>query len=158
MAVLAHRIVPHLWFDREARQAAEFYCSVFPDSEITHVGTLHGTPSGTVETVSFRLLGQPFLAISAGPLFRFNESISFVVLCDTQAEVDRYWEALSASPEAERCGWLKDRYGVSWQVVPRVLLEMLQDPDRDRVARVTAAFLGMKKLEIAALRASFEGA
>lgn len=157
MAVLAHKIVPHLWFDREAREAAEFYCSVFPDSRIVHVGTLHGTPSGTVETVSFQLLGQPFLAISAGPFFRFTEAISFVVLCDAQEEVDRYWGALSASPEAEACGWLKDRYGVSWQIVPRVLLEMLQDPDPQRVARVTATLLGMKKLEIAALRASFEG-
>ncbi len=157
MARMEGRIVPHLWFDREAREAAEFYCAVFPDSRITDITILHDTPSGTVESVSFELLGQPFMAISAGPLFRFTEAVSFVVLCDTQEEIDYYWQRLSAVPEAEQCGWVKDRYGLSWQVVPAVLGEMLRDPDPRAVARVTAAFLRMKKLDIATLQAAFAG-
>jgi predicted 3-demethylubiquinone-9 3-methyltransferase (glyoxalase superfamily) len=105
------RIVPHLWFDKEAREAAEFYVSVFPDSKITSVTTLHDTPSGGVDVVSFELSGQAFMAISAGPMFKFNESVSFIVDCKTQAEIDYYWEKLSAVPEAEQCGWLKDNAG-----------------------------------------------
>ncbi len=106
------KIVPHLWFDKEAKEAAEFYCSVFPDSRITSITTLHDTPSGDCDIVSYTLSGQPFMAISAGPLFKFNESISLMVYCDTQSEIDYFWEKLSAVPEAEQCGWLKDKYGL----------------------------------------------
>jgi len=155
---LAHPITPHLWFDREAVEAAEFYCSVFPDSRITKVSTLHHTPSGSVDVVTFELAGQPFQAISAGPQFRFTEAISFIVYCDTQEEIDYYWERLSAVPEAEQCGWLKDRYGLSWQIVPARLEEWLLGGDEARNARVTEAFLAMKKLDIAALERAARGA
>lgn len=107
--------------------------------------------------VSFRLLGQSFMAISAGPLFTFNESISFMVHCDTQEEIDGYWEKLSADPQSEQCGWLKDKYGLSWQIVPSIMDAMMQDKDADKVTRVTQAFLGMKKFDITALQAAYEG-
>jgi predicted 3-demethylubiquinone-9 3-methyltransferase (glyoxalase superfamily) len=145
------KIVPHLWFDKEAKEAAEFYASIFPNSRITNVTTLHDTPSGDVDVVSFELSGQPFMAISAGPLFKFNESISFVVDCETQEELDHYWKKLSAVPEAEQCGWLKDKYGLSWQIVPSRMDEMLQSGTKEQIARVTQAFLPMKKLDIAEL-------
>jgi predicted 3-demethylubiquinone-9 3-methyltransferase (glyoxalase superfamily) len=157
VATIKQKIVPHLWFDKEAREAAEFYASVFPNSKVTHVSTLHDTPSGDCEFVSFELLGQPFMAISAGPLFKFNESISFMVYCETQQELDHYWEKLSADPEAEQCGWLKDRYGLSWQILPARLDEMLETGTEEQVARVTQAFLPMKKLDIAALERAFQG-
>lgn len=112
------QIVPHLWYDKEAKEAAQFYCSVFPGSKIDYVTTLHDTPSGDCDVVSFTLMGQPFMAISAGPLFKFNESISFIVHCDTQEEIDHYWKKLSADPSSEQCGWLKDKYGLSWQIAP----------------------------------------
>jgi predicted 3-demethylubiquinone-9 3-methyltransferase (glyoxalase superfamily) len=151
------RITPHLWFDKEAREAAEFYASVFPDSRIKDTTTLHHTPSGTVEIVPVELLGQEFMLLSAGPLFKFNEAISFIVHCDTQEEIDYYWEKLSAVPEAEQCGWLKDRYGLSWQIVPTVLGEMVKDKDEQKLGRVTTAFLQMKKFDIAELLRAFEG-
>ncbi|MDW7774020.1 MAG: VOC family protein [Desulfobulbaceae bacterium] len=157
MAEIKQKIVPHLWFDKEAKEAANFYCSVFPDSKITNISTLHDTPSGDCDIVSFTLFGQPFMAISAGPLFKFNESISFMVYCDTQEEIDYYWEKLSAVPEAEQCGWLKDRYGLSWQVVPAALDKMMQDHDSERLARVTQAFLKMKKFDLAALQRAYDG-
>ena len=157
MAVMQNRIVPHLWYDKEAREAAEFYCSVFPDSSITNVTTLHGTPSGDTEIVSFVLDHQPFMAISAGPLFRFNESISFIVYCENQTEIDYYWDQLSAVPEAEQCGWLKDKYGLSWQVVPTAMDTMMRDTDPVRLARVTEAFLQMKKFDLAALQRAYDG-
>ena len=116
--VMTHKITPHLWFDKEAREAAEFYTSVFPKSKIKSTTTLQNTPSGTVEVVTIDLMGQEFMLLSAGPLFKFNESISFIVRCKTQKEIDYYWERLSAVPEAEQCGWLKDKYGLSWQIVP----------------------------------------
>lgn len=291
-----HKIRPHLWFDEEAKEAAAFYTSVFPNSKITHVTTLHDTPSGTVDVVSFELSGQPFMAISAGPLFKFtpavsllvacktkeeadacwkqlseggtplmpldaypfserygwtqdkyglswqimyvgdqeakqkitptllfvgdvcgkaeeainfyvsvfrnaqvgdilrygtgeepdkegtikhaaftlegqefaamdsahahnftfNEAISFMVSCDTQAEIDYYWNTLSAVPEAEQCGWLKDKYGLSWQVVPTGMDEMMRSGDQEKIARVTEAFLKMKKFDIAELKKAYE--
>lgn len=151
------KIVPHLWFDKEAREAAEFYCSVFPNSKVIGITTVHGTPSGDCDVVRFSLSGQPFISISAGPLFKFNESISFVVSCETQEEIDRYWKKLSAEPEAEQCGWLKDKYSLSWQIVPRVMDEMMQSNDPEKVARVTRAFLRMKKLSIAGLQKAFGG-
>jgi len=124
------KITPHLWFDKEAKEAAEFYTSVFPKSKIKDTTTLHNTPSGSVDIVTIELLGQEFMLISAGPLFKFNEAISFIVYCDTQEEIDYYWEKLSAVPEAEQCGWLKDKYGLSWQIVPTVMDEMLKDKDK----------------------------
>ena len=151
------QIVPHLWFDTQAREAAAFYASIFPDSTVTNVTTLRGTPSGDSDIVSFTLAGQPFMAISAGPLFRFNESISFIVRCETQAEIDRYWAQLSADPAAEQCGWLKDKYGLSWQIVPTRLDAMLEGGTEEQRARVTQAFLPMKKLDIAALERAYAG-
>ncbi|WP_298436154.1 VOC family protein [Geobacter sp.] len=151
------KITPHLWFDKEAREAAEFYTSVFPESRIKDTTTLHNTPSGSVDIVTIELLGQEFMLISAGPLFKFNEAISFMVHCDTREEIDYYWEKLSAVPEAEQCGWLKDRYGLSWQIVPAVMADMMKDKDREKLARVTEAFLRMKKFDIAALKQAYEG-
>ena len=151
------KIVPHLWFDKEAKEAAEFYCSVFPNSKITNVTTLRNTPSGDCDVVSFMLDGQPFMAISAGPLFKFNESISFMVYCDTQEEIDDYWDKLSAVPEAEQCGWLKDKYGLSWQIVPAVMDDMMQEKDPEKLARVIEAFLKMKKFDIATLQRAYRG-
>ena len=151
-------ITPHLWFDKEAREAAEFYCSVFPNSRITNVTTLRDTPTGDCDVVSFELNGQPYMAISAGPLFKFNESISFMVNCDTQAEIDNYWKKLSAVPAAEQCGWLKDRYGLSWQIVPSALGEMLEKGTPDQIGRVTQAFLKMKKFDVETLRRAYEAA
>jgi predicted 3-demethylubiquinone-9 3-methyltransferase (glyoxalase superfamily) len=150
------RIVPHLWYE-EAKEAAEFYASVFPGSKITNVTTLHDTPSGDTDVVSFELFGQPFMAISAGPLFKFNESISFMVYCESQQEIDSYWEKLSADPEAEQCGWLKDKYGLSWQIVPKRMDEILVSGTEEQVARVTQAFLPMKKLDIAELEKAYAG-
>ena len=151
------RITPHLWFDKEASEAAEFYTSVFPNSKIKDTTTLHNTTSGSVDIVTIELLGQEFMLISAGPLFTFNEAISFMVHCDTQEEIDYYWGKLSAVPEAEQCGWLKDKYGLSWQIVPTVMAEMMKDKDPQKLARVTEAFLKMKKFDIAALKRAYEG-
>jgi len=151
------KITPFLWFDKEAREAATFYTSVFKDSKIKNSTTLRNTPSGAVEIVAVELCGQKFTLMSAGPLFKFNEAISFVVHCDSQKEIDYYWEKLSAVPEAEQCGWLKDKYGLSWQIVPTALEKMLQDKDARKVARVTKAFLKMKKFDIAALRRAYKG-
>jgi len=157
VAEIRQKIVPHLWYDKEAKEAAEFYCSVFPDSKITNVTTLHDTPSGDADIISFTLSGQPFMAISAGPLFKFNESISFMVYCDTQDEIDHYWNKLSAVPEAEQCGWLKDRFGLSWQIVPTAMEKMMADGDPERMTRVTQAFLKMKKFDVAELERAYEG-
>ena len=157
MATLRQKIVPHLWYDKEAKEAASFYCSVFPDSKVTNVTTIHDTPSGDCDVVSFTLMGQDFQAISAGPLFRFNESISFMVKCDTQEEIDRYWAKLSAVPASEQCGWLKDKYGMSWQIVPAIMDRMMTDKDPEKVARVVQAFMPMKKFDIAALQRAYEG-
>jgi predicted 3-demethylubiquinone-9 3-methyltransferase (glyoxalase superfamily) len=155
MVSIKHKIVPHLWFDTEAKEAARFYCSIFPDSEVTAITKLHDTPSGNCDVVLFTLFGQPFMAISAGPLFKFNESISFIVNCDTQEEIDNYWKMLSAKPESEQCGWVKDKYGLSWQIVPTLMEEMMQDSDPEKVARITQAMLKMKKLDIGALQRAF---
>lgn len=156
MPVIKQKIVPHLWYDKEAKEAAEFYCSVFPDSKITSLTRIHDTPSGDCDVVSFELSGQAFMAISAGPLFKFNESVSFIVYCDTQKEIDHYWKKLSAVPESEQCGWLKDKYGLSWQIVPALMDEMMKSKDEKKVARVTKAFLKMKKLDIAELKKAFD--
>ncbi len=151
------KITPHLWFDKEAKAAAEFYTSVFPDSTITNITTLHNTPSGDADVVSFLLSGQPFMAISAGPYFKFSEAISFIVHCDTQEEIDYYWGKLSYVPESEQCGWLKDKYGLSWQIVPTAMDRMMKDKDEKKIARLTEAFLKMKKFDIKALEQAYEG-
>jgi len=151
------KIIPFLWLDREAGEAAKFYTSVFKESKIKNSTTIHNTPSGTVEIVTIALFDQEFTLMSAGPLFRFNEAISFVVYCDNQKEIDYFWGKLSADPKAEQCGWLKDKYGLSWQIVPTALPKMLQDKDARKVARVTQAFLKMKKFDIQALERAYEG-
>lgn len=158
MATIEHKIVPHLWFDREAKEAAAFYVSVFKGSRVKSTVTFHDTPSGTVDVVTFELFGQEFMAISAGPLFKFNESISFIVKCDSQEEIDFYWEKLTGDGGQEsQCGWLKDKYGLSWQIVPAIMDEMMQSKDPERLARVTQAFLAMKKFDIAALQRAYDG-
>lgn len=157
MAAIRHKIAPHLWFDKESKEAAEFYTAIFPDSKIINIKTIHNTPSGDCDVVSFELSGQPFMAISAGPLFKFNESISFMIYCDTQEEVDYYWEKLSAVPEAEQCGWLKDKYGLSWQVVPTGMDDMMKNGSKEQIARITQAFLKMKKFDLAKLRQAYDG-
>lgn len=151
------KITPFMWFDKEARAAAEFYTSVFKDAQIIDSTTLENTPSGTVEIVTIELFGQQYQLMSAGPLFKFNEAISFVVICDTQQEIDYYWGKLSAVPEAEACGWLKDKFGVSWQIVPTVMYEMQKTKDRQALARITDAFLKMKKFDIAELQKAYCG-
>lgn len=151
------KIVPHLWFDKEAREAAEFYCSVFSDSKVKNITTLHNTPSGDVDVVSFELSGQAFMAISAGPIFKFNEAISFIVNCKDQDEIDYFWEKLSAVPEVEQCGWCKDKFGLSWQVVPTILDQMMASGDQEKIARVTEVLLKMKKFDIKKLQEAYEG-
>jgi predicted 3-demethylubiquinone-9 3-methyltransferase (glyoxalase superfamily) len=148
------KITPWLWFDTEGEEAARFYTSVFPNSkivEITHYGSAGPRPEGMVLTVVFELDGQQLAALNGGPDFTFNEAISLEVGCKDQDEVDRYWSKLSEGGEAGPCGWLKDKYGVSWQIVPTVLGELLADPDREKAQRVMAAMLKMKKIEIAEL-------
>ena len=142
------KITPCLWFDGKAEEAAAFYASIFPDSSIT--GITPG-PAGEALAVAFRLAGVDFLALNGGPQFRFNEAISLSIDCRTQAEVDELWARLSEGGSAGRCGWLKDRYGLSWQVVPRRLSELLADPDRAKAARVMDAMMGMTRLDIRAL-------
>jgi predicted 3-demethylubiquinone-9 3-methyltransferase (glyoxalase superfamily) len=162
--VTAHRIqkiTPHLWFARDAAEAARFYASIFPDSRVESVTPLPADtssgPAGSVDIVEFTLCGQAFLAIGAGPLDPFNHAISFVVSCEDQAEIDRYWDALREGGSTEQCGWLKDRYGVSWQIVPTLLGELMKQPDRTRARRVAEAMLKMVKLDLAGLKAAYEG-
>ncbi|OAI42959.1 hypothetical protein AYO41_03205 [Verrucomicrobia bacterium SCGC AG-212-E04] len=156
---IAQRITPCLWFDHEAEEAARFYTHIFKNSEITdisHYGEagkeIHGRPPGSVMTVVFELDGTSFTALNGGPAFKFNEAISLQVFCDTQAEIDYFADKLAADPNAQQCGWLKDKYGVSWQIVPAFLAELMADPDRAKVDRVMSAIMGMKKLDMAALR------
>jgi predicted 3-demethylubiquinone-9 3-methyltransferase (glyoxalase superfamily) len=154
------RITPFLWFDAQAEEAAQFYTSLFPNSTVRRVSrygeTGPGTP-GSVMTVDFELDGQPFTALNGGPQYRFTEAVSFFVSCETQEEVDRYWSSLSEGGEEGPCGWLKDRYGLSWQIVPTTLMRLLGDPDRDKAERAMAAMLEMRKLDIAELERSAEG-
>jgi predicted 3-demethylubiquinone-9 3-methyltransferase (glyoxalase superfamily) len=159
--VATTKIVPHLWFAEHAVEAASFYVSLFPDSHVDSVSTVPvetpSGPPGSVKVVEFTLAGQPFMALEAGPLDPFNHSVSFLVNCEDQAEVDRLWDALAEGGEIEQCGWLKDRYGLSWQIVPTVLGELTKDPDRGRAKRVIEAMLQMKKLDIEALRRAHAG-
>jgi predicted 3-demethylubiquinone-9 3-methyltransferase (glyoxalase superfamily) len=145
------KITPCLWFDTEGEEAARFYTSVFPNSRIIDIaryGSAGPRPEGTVMTVSFELDGQEYIALNGGPEFTFDEAISFQVNCETQEEVDAFWSKLSEGGEEGPCGWLKDRFGLSWQVVPTVLSELLGDPDREKSQRVMKAMLSMRKIEI----------
>jgi predicted 3-demethylubiquinone-9 3-methyltransferase (glyoxalase superfamily) len=160
------KISPFLWFNRQAEEAANFYTSIFPNSRITELACypdygkeFHGATAGTVMTVAFELDGRSFIAFNGGPVFRFNESISMTVYCDNQEELDHYWERLGEGGDeaARQCGWLKDKYGLSWQIVPRVLPEMLVDPDPERAKRAFAAMMDMRKLDIAALKRAQAG-
>jgi predicted 3-demethylubiquinone-9 3-methyltransferase (glyoxalase superfamily) len=155
------RITPFLWYAKEAEEAAAFYVSIFPDSRITRVVSMQSEspsgPPGSVKVVDFVLFGQEFVAMSAGPLDPFNHAVSFVVNCKDQAEIDRYWDALLEGGTPEQCGWLKDRYGLSWQIVPTVLGEMMAEPDRAKSKRASDAMLKMVKIDIAALQAAFDG-
>jgi predicted 3-demethylubiquinone-9 3-methyltransferase (glyoxalase superfamily) len=155
------KITPFLWYAKEAEEAAAFYASIFPDSRVTRVTAMQSEspsgPPGSVKVVEFVLFGQPFVAMTAGPLDPFNHAISFVLNCKDQAEVDRYWNALLQGGSAEACGWLKDRYGLSWQIVPTVLFEMMASPDKAKSKRASDAMMKMVKLDIAALQAAFDG-
>jgi predicted 3-demethylubiquinone-9 3-methyltransferase (glyoxalase superfamily) len=145
------KLTPCLWFDTEGEEAAKFYTSVFPNSkivEVTRYGSAGPRDEGTVMTVSFELDGQRFTALNGGPDFTFSEAISFEVRCESQEEVDRYWSTLSEGGEEGPCGWLKDKFGVSWQIVPKVLIELITDPDQEKAQRVMAAMLKMRKIEI----------
>jgi predicted 3-demethylubiquinone-9 3-methyltransferase (glyoxalase superfamily) len=154
------KIVPCLWFDDQGEDAANFYVAIFRDSRITNVSRygeagkeVHGKKPGTAMTVAFELEGQPFTALNGGPQFKFNQAISFQISCESQAEVDHYWDELSegGDPNAQQCAWLKDKFGLSWQVVPTALPRLLSDPDRAKAGRVMNAMLKMKKIDIAAL-------
>lgn len=154
------RIIPNLWFDTQAEEAANFYVSIFPNSRVTEITryTEAGPgPAGSVLTVNFELDGQQFTGINGGPQFTFDEAVSLLIECADQDEVDHYWEKLTDGGQEVQCGWLKDRYGLSWQVVPAGWEAMMTDPDPERVARSTTAMLGMVKLDIAALRAAADG-
>jgi predicted 3-demethylubiquinone-9 3-methyltransferase (glyoxalase superfamily) len=162
----AQAITPCLWFDSEAEQAAQFYTGIFKNSQIHSITRyseagreVHRRPPGSVMTVEFELNGQPFTALNGGPVFKFNEAVSFQIMCKTQEEVDHYWNRLGegGDPSAQQCGWLKDKYGLSWQVVPTKMIEMLNDPDREKADRAFEAMMKMKKLDIAELQRAFEG-
>ena len=156
------KVVPCLWYVEKAEEAARFYVSLLPDSRIDGVTPLPADspsgPAGSVQVVEFTLAGRPFMAMSAGPLDPFNHAVSFMIECDDQAEVDRLWDALSAGGTVEQCGWLKDRYGLSWQIVPKALGEMMKDKDRARARRVAEAMLKMVKLDVEGLRRAYDGA
>ena len=164
MPISAKMLMPCLWFDTQAEAAANHYVSIFPKSKlgkITRYGKegkeVHGKPAGSVLTVEFEIEGVKFLALNGGPQFKFDEAVSFQVLCETQAEIDYFWSKLSQGGEEGPCGWLKDKFGLSWQVVPTVLPEMLQDPNAEKAARVMKALLQMRKLDIAALKCAQTG-
>lgn len=160
------KITPCLWFDGKAQQAAEFYTGIFPNSKMGTISRYteagrehHGQEPGSVLMVAFELDGTAFSALNGGPMFKFTEAVSFQISCDSQDEVDHYWDQLSEGGDdnAQQCGWLKDRYGLSWQVVPKALLEMISSPDTLKAGRALQAMMDMKKLDIATLRRAFEG-
>jgi predicted 3-demethylubiquinone-9 3-methyltransferase (glyoxalase superfamily) len=163
---VVQKITPCLWFDDQAQEAAEFYTAVFRNSKIVTVARygeaghdVHGKPAGTVMTVAFELEGQAFTALNGGPMFKFNEAVSFQINCETQEDVDYYWNKLSKGGDAraQQCGWLKDKYGLSWQVVPRVLVELISDSDPEKSGRVMEAMLQMKKIDIDGLKRAYAG-
>lgn len=160
------KITPCLWFDTQAEEAANYYCAIFPNSRIQRISrygeaghNLHRKPAGSVLTVAFELDGNPFTALNGGPIFTFNEAISLQVYCTTQTELDHYWDRLSAGGDAaaQQCGWLKDKYGMSWQIVPATLEEMISDADHRKSERVMTALHNMKKLDIATLQQAYDG-
>jgi predicted 3-demethylubiquinone-9 3-methyltransferase (glyoxalase superfamily) len=154
------KITPCLWFDNQAEEAVNFYISIFKNSKrtrVSHYGKSGPQPEGTVMTLTFELDGQEFMALNGGPHFKFNEAISFVVNCKTQEELDDYWEKLSAGGEKVQCGWLRDKYGVSWQIVPTIIGDIFQDKDPAKTQRVMDALLKMVKLDIKALKQAYEG-
>ena len=164
MPIGKHQITPCLWFDTQAEEAAKFYVSIFKNSKIGRVSRygkagqeVHGKKPGSVMVAEFELDGQPFVALNGGPQFKFTEAVSFQIPCDTQDEIDHFWNALSKGGQEGPCGWLKDKYGLSWQVVPTVLPQMLMDPDAEKSARVMNAFLKMKKFDLETLKLAFEG-
>jgi predicted 3-demethylubiquinone-9 3-methyltransferase (glyoxalase superfamily) len=164
MPITAQRITPCLWFDTQAEDAAKWYVAIFKNSRILRTSRygkegheIHGREAGSVMTVEFEIEGQRFVALNGGPQFKFNEAVSFQVHCGTQEEIDHYWSKLTEDGEEGPCGWLKDRYGVSWQVVPAILPEMLMDPDPEKSGRVTKAFLQMRKFDIEALERAYRG-
>ncbi|RJQ22634.1 MAG: VOC family protein [Nitrospiraceae bacterium] len=159
------KITPFLWFDNQAEEAVNFYISIFKNSKIISVtrydeagAAVSGRPKGSVMTIAFQLYGQEFVALNGGPIFKFTEAVSFVVNCETQAEVDDLWQKLSegGDKDAQQCGWLKDKFGLSWQIVPTVLSEMLNDPDPVKSQRVMKVMLQMKKIDIAGLKKAYE--
>lgn len=160
----SHKIVPCLWFDGRAEEAANFYASIFPDSRIVDIMRTpdagqeqHGQAAGSVLVVSFELAGQSFTGLNGGPLFKFTEAISLTVICEDQAEVDHYWDKLQQGGQPSECGWLKDKFGLSWQVTPKRILDMYQDKDPQRVKRVFSQMMTMQKLDIAPLERAFNG-
>jgi predicted 3-demethylubiquinone-9 3-methyltransferase (glyoxalase superfamily) len=162
-AKLTQKITPFLWFDDKAEEAAKFYTSIFKNSKIGNITRYDeeaagptGRPAGSVMTVDFQLGGQEFVALNGGPMFKFTEAISFVVNCENQGEVDYFWSKLSAGGEESRCGWLKDKFGLSWQVVPAVLIEMLTDKDTAKAKRVMHAMLQMDKIDVAVLKKAYD--
>jgi predicted 3-demethylubiquinone-9 3-methyltransferase (glyoxalase superfamily) len=154
------KITPFLWFDSNAEEAVEFYTSIFKNSKIgmmTRYGDEGPGPAGAVMVASFQLDGQDFLALNGGPLFKFTEAISFVVDCETQEEIDHFWDRLSEGGAPSQCGWLKDKFGVSWQIVPNIIPKLMQDPDVTRTARVMQAVMQMTKIDIATLQRAYDG-
>ena len=154
------KITPFLWFDDKAEEAAKFYTSIFKDSKILNVaryGDAGPGPRGTVMTVNFQLEGQPFMALNGGPVYTFTPAISFFVNCETQAEVDELWDKLSDGGSEVQCGWLKDKFGMSWQIIPKALMEMMQDKDPAKSQRVFKAMLGMTKIDVEGLKRAYRG-
>ncbi|MDB5133574.1 MAG: hypothetical protein JWP37_177 [Mucilaginibacter sp.] len=164
--IIAPKITTNLWFDKQAEEAVDFYISVFKNARktgrVSHYAkdghVMHGLKAGAVMTLEFEIEGQTFMALNAGPIFKFNEAVSFIVNCENQGEVDYYWEKLSqgGDEKAQVCGWLKDKFGLSWQIVPTVLQDMLQDKDAEKTNNVMAALMKMQKLDIAALKEAYE--
>ena len=164
MPIAGKTINPCLWFDTQAEEAARFYCSVFKNSKITAISRypeagqeIHHKPAGSVMVVAFELDGLPFTALNGGPNFKFDEAVSFQILCETQADIDDYWSKLTEGGQEGPCGWLKDKFGLSWQVVPAAIPKMMADPDAKKSARVMNAFMTMKKLDLAAIERAYAG-
>lgn len=158
------KITPNLWFDRNGEEAANYYVSVFKDGKINNVSRygkegfeVHKMPEGTAMTVDFTIMGMNFTALNGGPIFKFNEAVSFIVSCENQEEVDYYWEKLSAVPESEQCGWCKDKFGLSWQIIPKQLGELMSDPDKEKAGRVMNCMLQQHKIVISELQAAYDG-
>jgi predicted 3-demethylubiquinone-9 3-methyltransferase (glyoxalase superfamily) len=158
------KITPHLWFEDNAEEAAKFYTSIFKNSRVIDIAhyeesaaEVSGRPKGTVMTVRFELEGQQFMALNGGPIFKFSPAISFLVSCETQQEIDNLWEKLSEGGEQEQCGWLKDKFGISWQIVPNILGEMMQDKDAEKSEKVMKALIQMKKIDIQSLQKAYAG-